>query len=129
MRRAQCLLLVVIIVLVCLLAAAQEVEGGWENDCDTSNEPEHGVECQYLSDRFKGPDEETIRAGHCTYHGKPFVPSVRDGGCSGISLAYVLLETIGVLKRGCTRGRSKAREAEFIMLSLMVDMVAFSVAQ
>lgn len=46
-----------------------------------------------------------------------------------MSLAYVLLATIGVLKRGCKRGRSKAREAEFIMLSLMVDMVDFSVAQ
>lgn len=118
-----------IIVLVCLLAAAQKVEGGWENDRDSSNEPEYGVQCQYLGDRFECPDEETLRAGHDTYHGKPLVPSVRDGGCSGMSLAYVLLEAIGVLKRGCKRGRSIAREAEFIMLSLMVDMVESSVAK
>lgn len=40
-----------------------------------------------------------------------------------MSLAYDLLEMIAVLERGCTRGRSKAREAEFMMLSLMLDMI------
>ena len=58
-----------------------------------------------------------------TYHGRPLVPSVRDGGCSGMSLAYDLLDMVAVLGSVRNRGRSKAREVEFMMLSLMLDMV------
>lgn len=40
-----------------------------------------------------------------------------------MSLAYLLLETSPVLECGCKRGRRKAREVEFMMLSLMGDMI------
>lgn len=40
-----------------------------------------------------------------------------------MSLAYLLLDMSAVLKCGCKRGRSKAREVEFMMLSLIVDMI------
>lgn len=45
-----------------------------------------------------------------------------------MSLAYVLLEMNAALKRGCTRGRSRAREAVLIVLSLMVAMFDYSMS-
>lgn len=46
-----------------------------------------------------------------------------------MSLAYDLLDMVAGLGRVCNRGRSKAREVEFMMLSLMLDMVDSSVSQ
>lgn len=73
-------------------------------------------------------DGKTLNVVHDTYQGRPLVPSVRDGGCSGMSLAYDLLETIAVLESGCTRGRSRAREAEFMVLSLMIGMIGYKMS-
>jgi hypothetical protein len=51
-----------------------------------------GVKSVLGVDEVKTPD-----VGHNTYHGRPPVPSVRDGGWSGMSLAYDLLEMAAVL--------------------------------